>query len=372
MAKLCYLKENALNAICPYFTMFPLEFPMRHLAKFKKEDPVIIDPFCGRGTSMFAARKLGLKAWGIDSSPVATAIARAKLASCSKEDILDLARDLLQNAATDMPESEFFSKLYTSQTLKDVCALREGLLSLAHETDASVMLRALVLGALHGPLNKSLDTAIYFSNQMPRTFASKPDYSVRYWDQRSLVPPAISVLDVLKRKLDRIPTLDEQFTGSFHQIIEGDSQLEITRAKVADDFSIVITSPPYYGMKTYVQDQWIRNWFLGGASTVDYTSGPQLEHGGVTTFAESLGKVWRNMADTRADSLRMFIRFGIIPSAKIDAKKIMQMSLEASGKEWKIISIRSAETAAEGKRQATQMKSKSSAAIEYDFHVVRR
>lgn len=154
-------------------------------------------------------------------------------------------------------------------------------------------------------------------------------------------------MDVLKRKLDRIPTLDEQFTGSFHQIIEGDSQLEITRAKVADDFSIVITSPPYYGMKTYVQDQWIRNWFLGGASTVDYTSGPQLEHGGVTTFAESLGKVWRNMADTRADSLRMFIRFGIIPSAKIDAKKIMQMSLEASGKEWKIISIRSAETAAE-------------------------
>jgi hypothetical protein len=28
----------------------------------------------------------------------------------------------------------------------------------------------------------------------------------------------------------------------------------------------IITSPPHYGMRTYLPDQWLRNWFLGGES----------------------------------------------------------------------------------------------------------
>ena len=60
--------------------------------------------------------------------------------------------------------------------------LREGLHGL--RSDAAQMLRAICLGALHGPLSKSPDQRGYFSNQMPRTFASKPDYSVRFWRER--------------------------------------------------------------------------------------------------------------------------------------------------------------------------------------------
>ncbi|WP_417441325.1 DNA methyltransferase [Idiomarina sp.] len=371
MSKLCYLKENALNSICPYFTMFPLEYPIRHLKKFKMGNPVVVDPFCGRGTTLFAARKLGLNAWGIDTSPVATAIAKAKMASCSKADILELARELLQKTPNDVPENEFFKRLYSSSTLESVCALREGLLSINQETNASIVLRALTLGALHGPLNKSIENSIYFSNQMPRTFASKPDYSIKYWSQKGLFPPKINPIDVLKRKLDRIPTFNHSLNGSYHQVIEGDAQLESTTNQISDDFSLVITSPPYYGMKTYVQDQWLRNWFLGGPPIVDYTSGPQLEHKGTEGFAKSLGKVWSNMANSKANNLKMFVRFGIIPSAKVDAKSLMHMSLESSSANWRIISTRSAHTAEKGKRQATQMQSKSNAAIEYDFHIER-
>jgi hypothetical protein len=48
----------ALNAICPYFTMFPLEYPMRVLDPAKLDGykkPIVADPFCGRGTTIFAA-----------------------------------------------------------------------------------------------------------------------------------------------------------------------------------------------------------------------------------------------------------------------------------------------------------------------------
>lgn len=106
---LAYKKENALNAICPYFTMFPLEYPNRVLKKHLKEQPVVLDPFCGRGTTLFSARKFGLSAWGIDSSPVAVAIAKAKLASCDIEAPLELAAELIADVEpADLPDTPFF------------------------------------------------------------------------------------------------------------------------------------------------------------------------------------------------------------------------------------------------------------------------
>ena len=77
---LAYNKDYAFNAICPYYTMFPLEYPMGIIANHRHDNPVILDPFCGRGTTIYAARKLSLRSYGLDISLIATSIAQAKLA----------------------------------------------------------------------------------------------------------------------------------------------------------------------------------------------------------------------------------------------------------------------------------------------------
>lgn len=82
---LAYCKENALNAIYPYFTMFPLEYPDEVLKRHRSERPIVPDPFCGRGVTLFSARKFGFESWDIDTSPVAVAIAKAKLASRNRK-----------------------------------------------------------------------------------------------------------------------------------------------------------------------------------------------------------------------------------------------------------------------------------------------
>jgi hypothetical protein len=371
---LAYRKENALNAICPYFTMFPLEYPNRVLKKHLMEEPVVLDPFCGRGTTLFSARRFGIAAWGIDSSPVAVAIAKAKLGSCDIEAPLELAeRLILEVNPAELPETPFFRSAYHMATLRDICALREGLLGLDLETDASAILRAAALGCLHGPLPKRIENAGYFSNQMPRTYASKPDYAVRFWEQRNLKAPEIDVLRVLRRKIERLVGLEQKSPCSISHVLHGDAQSEELFQSISTAPSIVITSPPYYGMRTYVQDQWLRNWFLGGPDSIDYSAGPQLDHGGQQAFAASLGKVWRNIANTAASSksLHMYVRFGIIPSATVNAKKLFKDSLVESGIAWRLVSTRTAESADAGKRQADQMKAESAAAIEFDFHVVR-
>src|SRR5271168_5332899 len=68
-----------LNGLAPYYTMFPLRFPFEALANAKPGE-YVLDPFCGRGTTVLAARLRGLPSFGVDSNPVAGAIAAAKLA----------------------------------------------------------------------------------------------------------------------------------------------------------------------------------------------------------------------------------------------------------------------------------------------------
>jgi hypothetical protein len=118
----------ALNAICPYYTMFPLSFPISVLGTFGKRKLRVADPFCGRGTTIFAARLKGHQAYGIDSSPIAIAIARAKLAETTDEEVLDLADRILESQPkVRLPKGEFWEWAYDANTLNDVCILREGL-----------------------------------------------------------------------------------------------------------------------------------------------------------------------------------------------------------------------------------------------------
>jgi hypothetical protein len=54
---------------------------------------LVVDPFCGRGTTNLAARVRGLPTVAVDSSPVATAATSAKLSrgSVSADKIVTLA-----------------------------------------------------------------------------------------------------------------------------------------------------------------------------------------------------------------------------------------------------------------------------------------
>src|SRR4051812_34318344 len=194
--------STALNGICPYFTMFPLEFPLRILRHRARAGEWVLDPFCGRGTTNYAARLLGLPSLGIDSSPVAAALAAAKLANAAPDAIAAEARRVLEEVAEpeEVPDGEFWEWAFHPATLRALCRFREGLRRDC-ASDARLALRAVLLGALHGPVNRG--TRTYLSNQCTRTFAPKPGYAVRFWKARALPPPEVDVLDVVRLRAER-------------------------------------------------------------------------------------------------------------------------------------------------------------------------
>ncbi len=353
------------NAICPYFTMFPLEFPLRILAG-ARADQWVLDPFCGRGTTLFAARLCGLGTVGIDVNPVATALAAAKLVQVGAETVIRRCRGLLRNGfePADVPEGEFWETCFHSSTLADICRLREQLLAAPAEASI-VALRALVLGILHGPLCKSLPT--YLSNQMPRTYATKPAAAVRFWKARDLRPPKVDVLDAVKRRTRySLAELPPRVPGVVRR---GDATIEVTRLRPS--FSWIITSPPYYGMRTYLPDQWLRAWFLGGPPRVEYSVDGQLTQQSEAAFVASLAATWRAAAKRSAQGARLIVRFGALPSAAKSPADLLTRSIVDADAGWTITTTTpSGAPRRRGARQAEQFASTGVYVEEIDCHAI--
>jgi len=342
------LASHPLNTIVPYYTMFRPEFP---LAALQDASGWVLDPFCGRGTTNFAARVLGLPSVGIDASPIAVAIASAKLVAATVDDVVALAATLIGEHREDVecPTGEFWDLAYHPETLRELCALREGLSHADSADPAIVVLRALALGALHGPRGKS--TQSYFSNQMPRTYATKPAGAVRFWKLRDMQPEYVSALRVIERRALRVCQGAPAVTSG--AIIHGDSR-SVQLLQGLGPFSHVVTSPPYYGMRTYVTDQWLRNWFLGGPDEPDYAADRQLVTSNPDEFSQDLALVWRNIAGHCAPGCRLTIRFGALPSIPSDPEAVIVSSLEGADAGWRVRSIADAGTADAGRRQAHQ------------------
>ncbi len=342
------MSSAALNAICPYFTMFPLDFPLRVLRGRARKGDWVVDPFCGRGTTNFGARLLGLASFGVDSSPVAVALTNAKVASARVGDVIRVALEILSGMPrwVAVPEGEFWEHAYERSVLRQVCWLREELLRDC-KSDSRILLRAILLGALHGPRTKSAPS--HLSNQSPRTFAPKPDYAVRFWRKRRMKPPLVEVVEVIKVRARRYLTDGPSRTPA--RVVLGDSR--DSGIFGCRRFRWAITSPPYYGMRTYLPDQWLRSWFLGGPPEVVYKPpAAEISHASADTFADDLRAVWRGLAASATANAELVIRFGGIADRNVDPVGLLKASMSDSG--WRLKTVITAGHATLGRRQADQ------------------
>ncbi len=354
---------DALNAVCPYYTMYPLGFPLRVLKRHGRAGEWVVDPFCGRGTTNFAARLLGMPSMGVDSSPVATALAQAKLVYATPGRVVASARAILEEAKppASVPTNAFWTLAYAPRTLLQLCQLREALLDDCKST-TRVMLRAIILGALHGPRPKGKPS--YFSNQAPRTFAPKPNYAVKFWTARGMRPDEVDVLEIIRSRAERyLATPPPDVEGMVHLADSRDA----ATFRDAPKARWIVTSPPYYGMRTYLPDQWLRSWFLGGPDYVEYRQPAQLEHTGADHFAGEMARVWKNVAELSTAATRLIIRFGGIHDREAEPLDVLGASLAPAG--WRILTARAVADADTGRRQVRQFQASPKKSItEYDVY----
>ncbi|MBV9139806.1 MAG: hypothetical protein JO115_02590 [Pseudonocardiales bacterium] len=261
--------RHRFHSMCPYFAMFPESFAESWIEELTQPGDLVLDPFSGRGTAPFQALLMGRAAVGGDINPVAYVLTRAKLRSPSLRQLLARIDELEEKSRVAVRQREsidgdqgenrdFFELAFAPRTLVQLCYLRKELQWSSDDLDA--MVAAVTVGCLHGEVNA---TANYLSNQMPRTISTKPNYSVKFWRERGLIPPDRDVFEVIRNRA-------KYRYESNRPLRRGQAWLcdmrELPRKVGSKRAQLLITSPPYLDTTSFEEDQWLRGWFLGGAA----------------------------------------------------------------------------------------------------------
>lgn len=291
--------------------MFPETFVETWVNRLTKPGTVVLDPFCGRGTTPFQSLLMDRIVIASDINPVAYCITKAKTnaptAKALRRRITELEKRFdarsWEPARRAMPE--FFHHAYATATLRQLLYLRNRLSWEFNNTDC--MLAALVLGSLHGETQKSKS---YLSSQMPRTISTKPAYSVRFWRMHKLQPPERDAFALLR---DRVTFRYESDPPEGRGTVIKSDMRELPR--LLDEFDkpirCVITSPPYLDVTNFEEDQWLRLWFLRGKPYPTYrTVSRDDRHENAEKYWDMISDMWRVLGKVLAKKADIVIRLG--------------------------------------------------------------
>lgn len=246
----------------PYYAMFPVSFATAAVKEYTTPGDCVFDPFAGRATSLFAAASEGRFGLGIEINPVGWVYGKAKLQTAEREDVEERIRWLgLMSKNYRAPAKElpvFFHSCFCPEVQAFLLAARNLLNWRRKKVDWTTM--ALLMIDLHGKRESAM------SNQMRQTKAMSPQYAINWWKERSLEPPERDPVKFMLKKIEWRYAKGRLDSGSGHVYL-GDCQFILNRLKnrlQKTKASLLLTSPPYYGVTNYFYDQWLRLWLLGG------------------------------------------------------------------------------------------------------------
>ena len=359
-------KRHPFHSICPYFAMFPEQFVEHQLLSFTSPGELVFDPFCGRGTTVFESLLRGRRAAGSDVNPVAVCVSSAKATAPAFSDIIERIAVLEEQYLSTSYEYEaptpFFEACFEHRTLNEVIFLREKLNWRYDAVDCFVA--AVMLGILHGESHRS---EYCLSNRMPRTISTKPDYSMRWWKQRQLIPPRRAVFDTLRKAAAFRYRMPPATTKGIVKLADA-RRAGSAFAELSGDVKLVVTSPPYIDTTDYAEDQWLRLWFLGGKPKPELRKNKDDRHTVEEEYWKFLAESWTGLVSMMADNATIVIRIGGIKLSKPQLFKGLLMGLGAAFEGWILKPLHEGVTSSIRPRETTAFRRTARGPrVEHDF-----
>ncbi|WP_017327321.1 DNA methyltransferase [Synechococcus sp. PCC 7336] len=291
----------------PYYAMFPLDFAYDVIETYTQPGDRILDPFVGRGSSIFAAAAKGRTGCGIEINPVGWLYSSVKLHPATQARVLKRLREIeferIDIGRANLPT--FFEWAYSPAVLRFLLAARESLRWRARESKVDRTLMAFILVSLHGRRSSSL------SNQMRDSKAMAPDYSVRWWAERGMGPPDVDPVAFLEQRIvwrykkGRPELVGDVLLGDSVRLLSSNYQWRA----ITEPFDLLFTSPPYYGVTNYHCDQWLRLWMLGQRPSPKRRGGRwQRKFESQSDYRELLASVFGGAAKRMSDDSMVIVR----------------------------------------------------------------
>lgn len=256
-------RDHPIQAIMSRTGSFPLRVAHQLLARYAGVNSrVILDPFCGKGTSLLASRMLGYSAYGIDVAPEAVICASAKMAGVQLEEVVKYIRKLPTPNERLNPVPAPLKSFFHAVTLSQILVIRDKLMvdfqsMNEKKRDRAAVTLACLLGILHGHASYSLSVS------SAHAFSMSPAYVGRYALAHGLTPPIQDVRACLIKKISSC--LNIELPAKVPNQVRRGSALNSSAIfpSLVGKVDLILTSPPYLNAQTYAKDNWLRLWLLG-------------------------------------------------------------------------------------------------------------
>lgn len=236
------------HSLCSYPSKLTPSIPYHLVEIFTEKGETVLDPMAGVGTIPFEASLNGRKGIGVDLSPLAYTVTRAKLRSYDPMEVRFALRDLKQFIQEHRSSYEVggveeeIQEFFHDKTLQEILAAQE--FFEGKEDDRHYLLKAGVSHILHG--NRPYALSRRSHNVIP--IPPKGDFEYK------------PLIDSLSDKVER--TLKYNLPPEF---VDGEAyQADVFDVnQVVDSVDAIITSPPFLKTTEFLRQNRVRLWFNG-------------------------------------------------------------------------------------------------------------
>ncbi len=244
---------------------FISQIPATLIGRLSKPGDTVLDPYCGSGTTLVEAQRLGRRAIGIDVNPISILISRAKLIPTRHNRIRALLRGHLNrlldqrfalgtgasSSPIEIPPAVQLAKWYhpdTAAQLKEIWAYISCL-----RGSAKTLMEFSFSGILMQACSETRHWGYICDNTLPIKYS--------YVDAVSLFCNFLKRLEFAYANRDSDLPRDAAFPLQRASVFQGGAT-EVMRNFAANTVDLVITSPPYFGVVDYVKSQRLSmEWF---------------------------------------------------------------------------------------------------------------